>query len=206
MNDLPIIHAVMYRDYKIGTLCNSGAWGAPEAFSMITDRVTCPGCRGKLDGGEVTEPEDPGHDRRVIEQALKSNPMEWAALVRCQHVTGLALRVRGDRPNSYFLKMLPCPCNGPREEIGTLTGRFDKRPFSAYFRRRVLVISRAIAESAIRRGLDVSDLTRTYANRVHDRHLSGLSLATPGPRSPLMVAAGRRAALMAAVITEPGAS
>jgi hypothetical protein len=46
----PIVHAVMYRDYKIGSLCRSGAWGAATMFSMVTDDVTCPGCRSKLDG------------------------------------------------------------------------------------------------------------------------------------------------------------
>lgn len=51
MTDQQIIHAVMYRDYKIGTLCNSAAWGPPMLFSAITDKVTCPGCRDKIDGG-----------------------------------------------------------------------------------------------------------------------------------------------------------
>jgi hypothetical protein len=48
--DQPIVHAVMYRDYQIGTLCDSRAWGPPMLFSTITDEVTCPGCRAKLDG------------------------------------------------------------------------------------------------------------------------------------------------------------
>jgi len=46
----PIVHAVMYRDYQIGSLCESRAWGPPMLFSAVTDDVTCPACREKLDG------------------------------------------------------------------------------------------------------------------------------------------------------------
>lgn len=49
-NDPFIVHAVMYRDYKIGTLCNSLAWGAPDRWTTVTDQVTCPACRSKIDG------------------------------------------------------------------------------------------------------------------------------------------------------------
>jgi hypothetical protein len=45
-----IIHAVMYRDYKLGTICDSNAWGPPTLFTMVVEKVTCPGCRTTLDG------------------------------------------------------------------------------------------------------------------------------------------------------------
>lgn len=51
--EAPIVHAVMYRDHKMGTLCDSGAWGTPALFTAITEHVTCPGCRDKLDPGQV---------------------------------------------------------------------------------------------------------------------------------------------------------
>lgn len=51
MSETPIVHAVMYRDYQIGTLCDSRAWGPPMLFSAVTDDVTCPRCREKIDGG-----------------------------------------------------------------------------------------------------------------------------------------------------------
>lgn len=47
----PLVHVVMYRDHKMGSLCNSGAWGTPELFTAVTENATCPGCRAKLDGG-----------------------------------------------------------------------------------------------------------------------------------------------------------
>lgn len=47
----PIVHAVMYRDHKMGTLCESAAWGTPELFTAVTEHVTCPACRNKLDPG-----------------------------------------------------------------------------------------------------------------------------------------------------------
>jgi hypothetical protein len=49
MND-PIVHAVMYRNDQMGTLCDSRAWGTPSLFTAITEDVTCPGCRKKLEG------------------------------------------------------------------------------------------------------------------------------------------------------------
>jgi len=55
-----IVHAVMYRDYKIGTLCDSQAWGPAMLFTTITDHVTCPGCRAKLDGIA------PAYDQRAL--------------------------------------------------------------------------------------------------------------------------------------------
>lgn len=55
MNDRPMIHAVMYRNYKIGTLCDSSAWGPAVLHSTVTDEVTCPGCRAKIDGGRLPD-------------------------------------------------------------------------------------------------------------------------------------------------------
>lgn len=60
--DVPLIHGVMYRNYQIGTLCDSRAWGPPMLFSAVTDKVTCPGCRAKLDGRPLVEPV-PEHSR-----------------------------------------------------------------------------------------------------------------------------------------------
>lgn len=55
-NDPFIIHAVMYRNYKIGTLCDSLAWGAPDRWTTVTDEVSCPACRTKIDGTPAHAP------------------------------------------------------------------------------------------------------------------------------------------------------
>jgi hypothetical protein len=46
-----------------------------------------------------------------------------------------------------------------------------------YLARRETVLPAAVVESAKRRGLDPKELFLTYMLGVHDRHLSGLSLA-----------------------------
>lgn len=129
MND-QIIHAVMYRNYEIGTLCNSGAWGAATLFSMITDKVTCPGCRGRLDGGEPMEPNDAGHDRRLLMSVNWAEPDKRIVLVRCPHTIGLAVLVQADSSNT--LAELPCPCNDRSEVMATVLPAFrrsDLTPF-----------------------------------------------------------------------------
>lgn len=51
----PIVHAVMYRDHQLGTLCQSGAYGNPELYTAVTEHVTCPACREKLEGNRAAE-------------------------------------------------------------------------------------------------------------------------------------------------------
>jgi hypothetical protein len=51
----PIVHAVMYRDHHLGTLCQSGAYGNPELYTAVIEHVTCPACREKLEGNRAAE-------------------------------------------------------------------------------------------------------------------------------------------------------
>lgn len=44
------VHTVMYRNGVLGTLCDSLAWGPPTEATAVTADVTCPACRGKLEG------------------------------------------------------------------------------------------------------------------------------------------------------------
>lgn len=46
----PLMHAAMFRDGLPGTLCRPG-W--EPMVTAVTDKVTCPACRQRIDGGPV---------------------------------------------------------------------------------------------------------------------------------------------------------
>ena len=74
----------------------------------------------------------------------------------------------------------------------------------SYFAGRASALAPAVADLAIKRGISHIELVDGYKAAVHQRHLDGLPLSSPGvtrSRSAVAVAAGRFAALMA--ITNP---